>query len=332
MFLLETHPVSVERFMVTGGAGFIGSHLADLLASRGVQVMILDDFNDYYSPVAKRRNLQQHLTNSRVRIEEADIRDKRRVLSLVQSYRPQVLVHLAARAGVRPSVESPELYETTNVLGTLNLLEAARVAGVERFVFGSSSSVYGVNTQVPFSETDPLLLPASPYAATKIAGEALCNSYHHVYGLEVVSLRFFTVFGPRQRPDLAIHKFAALIREGRAIPLYGDGTSCRDYTYVSDIVAGIDAAIRVPVTRHEIFNLGNGSPVGLLEMVRILERVLGTPARIDWQPEQPGDVPRTYADISKAHRMLGYAPKIALEHGIREMVAWLDRQACSNAR
>ncbi len=319
--------MAFERFLVTGGAGFIGSHLVDKLVANGGHVVVVDDFNDYYSPASKRANLAPHAQHPRFVLEEADIRDGARLLSIVRTHRPQVVVHLAARAGVRPSVEAPYLYQSTNVLGTLNLLEAARAVGVERFIFGSSSSVYGLNTKLPFAEQDPLLCPASPYAATKLAGEAFCNSYHHIHGLPIVSLRFFTVFGPRQRPDLAIHKFAALMRGGKAIPLYGDGSSRRDYTYVADIVAGIEAAIELPLERHEIINLGNSSPVTLRELVGVLERVLGVAAQIDWQAPQAGDVPVTYADIHKASRLLGYQPKTSLEAGVRATVRWLEGQA-----
>ncbi len=322
--------MTFERYLVTGGAGFIGSHLVDALMASGAYVVVLDDFNDYYSPAVKRANIEPHVPSPRFILEEGDIRDADRVMSVVQAHRPEVVVHLAARAGVRPSVEAPYLYQSTNVLGTLNLLEAARVVGVERFIFGSSSSVYGMNTKLPFSEGDALLCPASPYAATKLAGEALCNSYHHVHGLPTVSLRFFTVFGPRQRPDLAIHKFAALMRQGRPIPLYGDGSSRRDYTAVADIVLGVLAAIDVSLERHEIINLGNNSPVTLRELVSVLERVLAVEAHIDWQPFQPGDVPVTYADIGKAARLLGYQPQTSLEEGIRATVKWLDSQGKSS--
>ena len=320
-------PVRFQRFLVTGGAGFIGSHLVDRLLAAGAQVVVVDEFNDYYDPAIKRANVAPHLASERYTLVEADIRDRARMQALAREHAPEVVIHLAARAGVRPSVEDPYLYQTTNVEGTLNMLDAARRAGVKRFVFGSSSSVYGVNDKVPFAERDPILRAASPYAATKVAGEALCSSFTHLYDMPSVSLRFFTVFGPRQRPDLAIRKFAELLRAGHGIQLYGDGSSSRDYTYVGDIVDGIVAAAELDSTGHEIFNLGNSTPTTLLELVRTIEDVLGVTAKIEWLPTQPGDVPRTFADLEKSRARLGYEPKTSLRDGIVEMVRWLDARA-----
>jgi UDP-glucuronate 4-epimerase len=307
--------------LVTGGAGFIGSHVVEGLAERGDDVVCLDNFNDYYAPDLKRRNIQGALATGRVTLLEGDIRDAELCRSAVADNDVTALIHLAARAGVRPSIEEPALYEEVNGLGTVNLLEVAREAGVEKFVFGSSSSVYGVNSKIPFSEDDPVTQPISPYAATKRAGELMCHVYHHLYDLPVVCLRFFTVYGPRQRPDLAIHKFARLIEAGEPIPMYGDGTSRRDYTYVSDIVDGVLAALDRPL-EFEIINLGNSDPIELGELIRIIEEAMGKEARIEQLPEQPGDVPVTYADVSKARRLLGYDPQFPIRQGIERFVQW----------
>jgi len=316
-----------ERFLVTGGAGFIGSHLVDRLLAAGAEVVVVDDFNDFYDPAHKRANVAGHLRQPRYTLVEHDIRDGAKMAALVGERRPQCIVHLAARAGVRPSLSDPLLYETTNSVATLHLLEAARHHGVERFVFASSSSVYGLNDKVPFAETDALLRVASPYGATKLASEAMCHAYAHLYGLSIASLRFFTVYGPRQRPDLAIRKFAERMLAGRPIELFGDGSTSRDYTFVDDIVAGVRAAIEHDAgPGHEIFNLGNSSPVTLAELVAALERVLGTQAIIERLPEQPGDVPRTYADVTKSERMLGYRPKTPLHEGLAVFAQWLRAQ------
>jgi len=316
-----------ERFLVTGGAGFIGSHLVDRLIEAGAHVTVVDDFNDYYDPSLKRANVAPHADDPRHRLVEADIRDGAAMYDLVRSLAPQCIVHLAARAGVRPSLVDPMLYETTNSVGTLNLLEAARHNGVPKFVFASSSSVYGLNTKVPFAETDALLRPASPYGATKLAGEAMCNAYAHLYGIAIVSLRFFTVYGPRQRPDLAIRKFAERMLAGRPIELYGDGGTSRDYTFIDDIVKGVRAAIDLDADGHEVFNLGNSSPVTLAELVTALEAALGIRATIERLPEQPGDVPRTFADVEHAERRLGFRPSTPLANGLGEFTRWLrDRR------
>ena len=318
-----------ERFLVTGGAGFIGSHLVDRLLGAGAEVVVVDDFNDYYDPRFKRDNVREHLVHPRYRLVEADIRDGAQMGALVGSFAPQCIVHLAARAGVRPSLSDPLLYETTNAVGTLHLLEAARHHGVTKFVFASSSSVYGLNTKVPFAETDALLRPASPYGATKLASEAMCHAYAHLYGLAIVSLRFFTVYGPRQRPDLAIRKFAERMLAGRSIELYGDGSTSRDYTFVDDIIAGVQAAIELPVVGHEVFNLGNSSPVTLAQLVSALEGVLGVRAIIERLPEQPGDVPRTFADVERAETRLGFRPSTPLADGLAVFARWLRDRAGS---
>jgi UDP-glucuronate 4-epimerase len=314
-----------NKVMVTGGAGFIGSHLVDRLLADGCAVLCVDDFNDYYDPDLKRENVKQHLQDEFYRLVEGDIRDKELISKLVKEWQPEAIVHLAARAGVRPSLSEPELYQATNVAGTLNLFEAAKDNGVKKFVFGSSSSVYGLNNKVPFAETDPLLKPASPYAATKIAGEALAHTYAHLYNISVVVLRFFTVYGPRQRPDLAIRKFAEKMLRGEEITLFGDGSSARDYTYIGDIVNGIVAAINYDGSKYEAFNLGNSFPVKLIELVRNLEEVIGVKAKIIWAPDQPGDVPITFADIGKARRMLGYCPNISLDEGLKNFGKWLSK-------
>lgn len=319
-----------DEFLVTGGAGFIGSHLVDRLLAAGAEVVAIDDFNDYYDPALKRANVAAHLGHRRYRLWEGDIRDGARVDALVRELRPSCIVHLAARAGVRPSLTDPQLYQSTNCDGTLHLLEAARRHGVRKFVFASSSSVYGLNTKVPFAEGDPLLRPASPYGATKLAGEAMCHAYSHLYGLAIVSLRFFTVYGPRQRPDLAIRKFAERMLRGQTIELYGDGSTSRDYTFIDDIVAGVLAAVSfeegLQRGGHEVFNLGNSNPVTLSELVSTLERVLGVKAKIAHQPEQSGDVPRTFASVERSAALLGYRPSTSLPAGLEVFARWLRGQ------
>jgi UDP-glucuronate 4-epimerase len=314
------------RVLLTGGAGFIGSHLAEALLARGCELLVLDDLNGYYDPALKRANLGEIRRAGPFEFVQGDICDAPLVEEIFARFRPDTVVHLAARAGVRPSLEQPALYQRVNVEGTAVLLEAARRHGAGRFVFASSSSVYGAASRVPFSEDDPVRAPISPYAASKIAGEALCHVYSHLYGLRIVCLRFFTVYGPRQRPDLAIRKFAEAIAAGRPIPVFGDGSTGRDYTYIDDIVAGILAAIAYEAP-FEVFNLGNSSPVLLRDMIATLERVLGREAVIDRQPLQPGDVPITYADISRARRLLGWSPHTPLETGIRRMVQWMGLAA-----
>jgi UDP-glucuronate 4-epimerase len=313
------------RLLITGGAGFIGSHVAQRLLDEGHAVSIIDDLNDFYDPALKRANLAALGMAGGSGFHHADICDTARVAEIVSREKPDALIHLAARAGVRPSLRDPVLYERVNVLGTVNLLEACRNTGVGKMVFASSSSIYGIANRVPFSEEDLVNLPISPYAATKIAGEKLCFTWSHLYGLKVVCLRFFTVYGPRQRPDLAIRKFTGLISRGEKIPVFGDGSTGRDYTFIDDIVAGVRAALDHD-TRYDVFNLGNSSPVTLSALIGLLEGALGRKAVIERCPEQPGDVPITYADISKARRLLGYRPSTPLADGIAKFVDWFRRQ------
>lgn len=313
----------MKNILVTGGAGFIGSHLVDKLLSEGDwNVTVVDDFNDFYDPSIKRANAARHSKNSNYRLEEADIRQRAALERIFDETKIDCIVHLAARAGVRPSLDQPLLYSQTNIEGTLNLLELSRQHNIKQFVFGSSSSVYGINAKVPFSEGDPIRQPISPYAATKAAGELLCHTYTHLYGIRCICLRFFTVYGPRQRPDLAIHKFARLISEGKAIPVFGDGTTRRDYTYVDDIIAGVRAAIDYTLTEYEVINLGESRTVELRELISLLEKELDLSAKIDRQPLQPGDVPQTFADITRARQLLGYNPQTQIESGIKRFVEW----------
>jgi UDP-glucuronate 4-epimerase len=315
--------ISMKNILVTGGAGFIGSHLVDRLLAEGEwQVSVVDDFNDFYDPAIKRENTSRHRKKPNYRLFETDIRDKQALEKVFEASRFQCIVHLAARAGVRPSLEQPLLYAETNINGTMNLLELARQQGVRQFVFGSSSSVYGINAKVPFSEDHPIRQPISPYAATKAAGELLCHTYTHLYGMRSICLRFFTVYGPRQRPDLAIHKFARLISEGKPIPVFGDGTTRRDYTFIDDIIAGVRAAIDYDGSEYEVINLGESRTVELRELISLLEKELAATAKIDRQPLQPGDVPQTFADITQASRLLAYNPQTQIEEGIAKFVAW----------
>ena len=311
------------NFLVTGGAGFIGSHVCERLLREGHAVHALDDLNPFYDPALKRENLAALAQAGGARFHSitGDITDRAIVEGAFNTTRFDQVIHLAARAGVRPSLEEPALYQRVNVEGTVNILEAARQAGVKKLTLASSSSVYGLNSKVPFSETDPIFNPISPYAASKLACEALGHVYHHLYGLDVVMLRFFTVYGARQRPDLAIHKFARLMRAGKPIPLFGDGGTARDYTYVDDIVDGVTACTRREFG-YEVFNLGESHTVTLARLVELLEKTLGMKAIIDRQPAQPGDVPLTYANVDKARRMLGYQPATLIEAGLEKFAAW----------
>jgi len=312
-----------NSFLVTGGAGFIGSHLVDHLLSSGAEhVTVVDDFNDFYDPQIKHANVATHKGDTRYRLVEADIRNRAALEKVFAGQRFDCIVHLAARAGVRPSLSEPELYAETNINGTLNLLELARENNIRQFVFGSSSSVYGINAKVPFSEDDPIRQPISPYAATKGAGELLCHTYSHLYGIRCVCLRFFTVYGPRQRPDLAIHKFAKLIGAGQPIPVFGDGTTRRDYTYIDDIITGVVAATEYDKSDYEVINLGESRTVELRELISLLEKELDSHAIIDRQLPQPGDVPQTFADIKKARRLLGYNPQTQIEEGVHRFIQW----------
>jgi len=307
--------------LVTGGAGFIGSHLVERLLASGRRIVCIDNFDGFYDTKIKRRNVAAALANRDYALCEGDICDEAFCRDVFAREKPEQIVHLAARAGVRPSIEEPLLYERVNCLGTVNLLELARRSGVSMFVFGSSSSIYGESAQVPFSEDFRGDRPISPYAATKRACELYAHTYHHLYGLPVTCLRFFTVYGPRQRPDLAIHKFTKLIESGKPIPVFGDGSTSRDYTYFSDICDGIVAALERPMG-YEIINLGNSSPITLASLIGLIEKSLGKNAVIDRRPLQPGDVSTTYADISKAKRLLGYEPKFPIERGIQSFVEW----------
>src|SRR5436853_5668186 len=308
------------RILVTGGAGFIGSQLFEKLLSLGHDVAILDDFNDFYDPQIKRQNIAAVAKD--VAIHHLDLRDSGAVRNLFHREKFEAIAHLAARAGVRPSIQNPQLYYDTNVDGTLHLLDAARVTGVERFIFASSSSVYGNSKTVPFSEDRQLIQTLSPYGATKIAGEFLCSTYSHLYGMRVVALRYFTVYGARQRPDLAIHQFARRIYAGLPIDQFGDGTTRRDYTYIDDIIQGTMAALDYKGPLYDIFNLGESETIRLKDLISAIENALGKKAKINRLPEQPGDMPLTCADISKARKLLGYNPKTKFQDGLPRFVVW----------
>jgi len=315
---------TLKNVLITGGAGFIGSHLCDLLlAEKQWRVHCIDSFDNFYNPETKKQNINAALKNENFVLHQGDIRDTT-FLEKVFQQSFDVIVHLAARAGVRPSIEQPLLYEDVNIKGTLNLLEKAREKNIRQFVFAGSSSVYGVNPNTPWSEDDFVLKPISPYASTKVAGELTGHTYTHLYGIRFISLRFFTVFGPRQRPDLAIHKFYKLMSENKRIPFYGNGETSRDYTYVGDIVKGIRAAIDYDKSPYEIINLGNSRTVTLHQLISHIENVSGHKANLEKLPEQPGDVPHTYANISKAQRLLNYKPETSLEEGLKEFKKWFD--------
>lgn len=316
----------MKNILVTGGAGFIGSHLVDkLLAENAWKVTVVDDFNDFYSPEIKRNNIAHNLDNENFKLFETDIRDAESLEKIFDETNFDVIVHLAARAGVRPSLSEPKLYTETNVNATVNLLELARRHNIKQFVFASSSSVYGINSKIPFSEEDRIHQTISPYAATKAAGEFLAHTFSHLYGIRTIGLRFFTVYGARQRPDLAIHKFSKLIYEGKPIPVFGDGTTRRDYTYIDDIIQGVRASIDYDKSNYEIFNLGESQTIELRELIEVLEENLGKKAIIDRKPMQPGDVPVTFADISKARELLGYNPTTKIKDGIPKFVEWFKQ-------
>lgn len=308
------------RILVTGGAGFIGSHLVEGLLAAGHTVAILDDFNDFYDPRIKHANIASFTKD--VTVHHVDLRDGASVRNLFHHEKFEVIAHLAARAGVRPSIRHPQLYYDSNVTGTLHLLEAARVTGVERFIFASSSSVYGASKAAPFSEDQHLTQTFSPYAATKIAGEFLCSTYSHLYQLRVVALRYFTVYGPRQRPDLAIHQFTRLIHAGQPIEQFGDGTTRRDYTYTDDVIQGTVAALQYEGPLFDIFNLGESETIQLKDLIVAIENTLGKKAKINQLPEQAGDMPLTCADISKARKLLGYNPTTRLSQGLPKFIDW----------
>jgi UDP-glucuronate 4-epimerase len=318
------------RVLVTGGAGFIGSHLVDSLLSSGADVTVIDNFDPFYERAVKERNIRSHRIHARFRLVEADIRDLTELTTRLGPTGPyDAIVHLAAKVAVRPSIAHPSIYQDVNLLGTQNLLDLAHQLRVPQFVFASSSSVYGVNPRVPWSEDDYVLKPISPYASTKVSGELLGHVYSALHGIRFVALRFFTVYGPRQRPDLAIHKFARLMKEGRPIPLYGDGCTRRDYTYVDDVIAGVRAALTYQRSHYEVINLGNSTTVTLLDMIRELERGLGVSATIEWLPEQPGDVPQTWASVAKARELLAYEPCTPFAVGIRHFCDWFTGQSAT---
>lgn len=309
------------KAVVTGAAGFIGSHLSERLVDEGWTVVGVDNFDGFYDPRVKRRNIAHCLSHRNFQLIEGDIRDQSAMAKAVADD-TDVIVHLAARAGVRPSIAEPALYADVNINGTMVLLEIAKERHVGRFVFASSSSVYGNNRKVPFAESDNVDFPISPYAATKKAGELICHTYHHLYKIAINCLRFFTVYGPRQRPDLAIHKFARLIEAGQPVPIYGDGTMMRDFTYIEDIISGTVAAID-KCTGYEIYNLGESQPISVNDLVAELENALGKKAIKEHLPPQPGDVDRTYADIAKAEKYLGYRPATDIQTGLARFVTWL---------
>jgi UDP-glucuronate 4-epimerase len=317
----------MKNILVTGGAGFIGSHLVDcLLREKDWQVTVVDDFNDFYAPEIKRQNISHQLSDENYRLSETDIRDTESLEKIFAETKFDVIVHLAARAGVRPSLTEPKLYTETNVNATVNLLELARQHRIKQFVFASSSSVYGINSKIPFSEDDRIYQTISPYAATKAAGEFLCHTFSHLYDIRTICLRFFTVYGARQRPDLAIHKFSKLIREGKPIQMFGDGTARRDYTYIDDIIQGVRSAIDYDQSNYEVFNLGESQTIELGELIEVLEENLGKKAVIEQKPMQPGDVPVTFADISKARKLLNYNPTTRIRDGIPKFVEWFRAQ------
>jgi UDP-glucuronate 4-epimerase len=315
---------SVRHVLVTGDAGFIGCHFVDRLLADGFRVTGFDNFDPFYDPAIKARNIAAHLANPRYTLVRGDLRDPA-TLAPIEASDVDAIVHLAARAGVQPSLADPVGYQEVNVTGTQYLLELAKRRRITPFVFASSSSVYGVNPNVPWREDDHVLQPISPYASTKISGELLGHVYSHLYGIRFIALRFFTVYGPRQRPDLAIHKFARKLLARQPITLYGDGGTRRDYTYVADVVEGVRAALDYSGSNYEIINLGNDRTVTLLELVKQLEATLGVHAEIAHVPEQPGDVSQTWASIEKARKLLGYAPRTTFAEGIASFAAWLER-------
>ena len=308
------------RTLVTGGAGFIGSHLVEKLLADGHDVAILDDFNDFYDPQIKRANISA--VANQIAVHDVDLRNGEKVASLFRREKFDTIAHLAARAGVRPSIQQPQLYYDTNVGGTLHLLEGARTSGIERFIFASSSSVYGAAKTVPFSEGEHLTQTLSPYAATKIGGEFLCSTYSHLYRVRIVALRYFTVYGARQRPDLAIHQFTRKIHAGQPIDQFGDGTTRRDYTYIDDIIQGTIAALKYEGPMFDVFNLGESETIQLQDLVAAIEKALGKKAKINRLPEQPGDMPITCAEISKARKLMGYNPSTKFEDGLPRFVDW----------
>lgn len=310
-----------ESILVTGGAGFIGSHLVDRLLLAGHEVTVVDNFNDFYDPAIKRGNIQPHRKLPGYRLVEGDIRDPKAVERCFASGPINEVIHLAAMAGVRPSIQNPVLYQEVNLVGTMNVLEACRRHGVRRFIFASSSSVYGNNRKVPFSENDFVDHPISPYAATKKSGELMAYTYHHLYGIKTACLRFFTVYGPRQRPEMAIHLFTDRIWRGEEIAMFGDGDTRRDYTYIDDIVDGI-MAVRSAEYSFEVLNLGRSDTVSLRDLISKIEQKLGRQAKIKQLAQQPGDVDQTFADITRAKRLCGFTPKVSIDDGLARFAQW----------
>lgn len=314
-----------KKLLITGAAGFIGSHLSERLIGDGWEVVGLDNFDNFYNREVKEKNIESLLENNRFVLVEGDIRDAKCVESILNENKIDTIVHLAAKAGVRPSIEDPIAYQDVNINGTVVMLEGARKFGVPKFIFASSSSVYGNNKKVPFAESDNVDFPISPYAATKKSGELICHTYSHLYDIDMTCLRFFTVYGPRQRPDLAIHKFCRLIISSKPIPFFGDGSMMRDFTYIDDIIDGVVRAID-RCNGYEIYNLGESRPVRLDVLVSEIEKAVGKKAIINRQPEQPGDVKQTYADVTKAGKKLGYSPKTEIADGLVRFVSWLRSQ------
>ncbi len=325
--ILPEKMLKSQRILVTGGAGFIGSHLCDCLRNQDIQVYCLDNFCDFYDPAIKHSNIAAALKSTNFHLIKADIRDAEKLNEVFAQYSFDLVVHMAAMAGVRPSIENPALYLDVNIAGTLNLLQACTTYGIRRFVFASSSSIYGNNTKLPFAEEDRVDHPISPYAMSKKAAELLCYNWHHLYELSIICLRFFTVYGPRQRPDLAIHKFTRMIMNDLPIPMFGDGSSARDYTYIEDIIQGVCKAISYVESKHcyEIINLGEAGSITLETMIKTIENALGKPARIKLLPMQSGDVENTFADISKAKTLLNYNPHTSFEAGIQAFIDWVRR-------
>lgn len=312
----------IKNYLVTGGAGFIGSNLVDSLLSEGNNVITVDNFDEFYSKEVKLKNISSALTFDTFQLIEGDIRDKNLLDDLFSNNHIDLVVHLAAKAGVRPSIENTVEYYDVNINGTLNILETMKKFDVKNLIFASSSSVYGNNEKVPFTESDIVDYPISPYAATKKSGELLCHTYHHLYDFKINCLRFFTVYGPRQRPDLAIHKFSKMILSDETIPMFGDGTTKRDYTYIDDIIQGIKLAIN-NLNSFEVFNLGESRTIMLKDLISLIENEIGKKANIEKLPLQPGDVEQTYADVSKAKELLGYNPQYDIEEGVKNFIEWL---------
>jgi UDP-glucuronate 4-epimerase len=312
--------------LVTGGAGFIGSHLVHRLLAKGNQVIVLDNFDPFYNPKIKKRNIKGYIEKPNFEFYNLDIREKDKVKEKIREQDIETIVHLAARPGVRPSIENPYLYEEINVKGTISILELSQEQDIKNFIFGSSSSVYGISQNIPFKEDDPIDKIISPYGITKRSCELYCYTYSHLYGIPITCLRFFTVYGPRQRPEMAIHKFIRLIEQNKEIPLFGDGTSKRDYTYIDDIIDGIESSIE-RIKKFDVFNLGNSKPIELKYLMSVIEKTLKKKAKIKQLQNQAGDVPITYADITKAKKILGYNPKTSIEDGIQRTVSWYKKWA-----